>query len=555
MKATPTSDPVTDGETDAAAVASRSAAATGTATESGGRSEHGSPMTGTAGNRWYGVLLGLLATGAGLAMAELVTGLVRDTASPVVPVGQVFIDQVPPWLKDWAIDVFGTADKVALVFGALLVILGVGVIVGLLAIRGERIAAYALTAAIGVVGAFAVVIRPEPTLAKLLPTIAGTATSMLILWWLSPRRTTDDAGRPVLMGVDRRQFLYGSAGIGAAAVVTGGFGRMLRERFEVNAEREALVLPGADSAADVLPANAELGVPGIESFVVPNDSFYRIDTALVVPQVRKDAWRLRIHGRVDDEIELNFDDLLARPQIERYVTLSCVSNQVGGDLVGNALWQGVLLRDILDEAGLQDGAEQVVSRSVDGWTAGTPVEAIMDGRDAMLAVAMNGEPLPARHGYPVRMVVPGLYGYVSATKWVTEIELTGWDEYDAYWITRNWSKRGPVKTMTRIDTPRSGSSHDGEVAIGGVAWAVNRGISAVQVRFDGGEWLDAEIGGVPSADTWVQWVYHYDGEPGEHVAEARAFDGEGVPQPEEPKPVGPDGAQGYHRIAIDIDEP
>jgi hypothetical protein len=166
---------------------------------------------------------------------------------------------------------------------------------------------------------------------------------------------------------------------------------------------------------------------------------------------------------------------------------------------------------------------------------------------------MNGEPLPARHGYPVRMVVPGLYGYVSATKWVTEIELTGWDEYDAYWITRNWSKRGPVKTMTRIDTPRSGSSHDGEVAIGGVAWAVNRGISAVQVRFDGGEWLDAEIGGVPSADTWVQWVYHYDGEPGEHVVEARAFDGEGVPQPEEPKPVGPDGAQGYHRIAIDID--
>ena len=189
--------------------------------------------------------------------------------------------------------------------------------------------------------------------------------------------------------------------------------------------------------------------------------------------------------------------------VERYITLSCVSNNVGGDLVGNALWQGVLLRDILDEAGLQAGAEQVVSRSVDGWTAGTPIEAIMDGRDSMLAIAMNGEPLPARHGYPVRMVVPGLYGYVSATKWVTDIQLTGWDEYDAYWITRNWSKRGPVKTMTRIDTPRGGSSHTGEVAIGGVAWAVHRGISAVQVRIDDGEWLDAEIGGVPSADTWV----------------------------------------------------
>ena len=314
-------------------------------------------MTGTAGRSGYGVLLGLLATGAGLAAAELVSGIARDTASPVVPVGQVFIDWVPPWLKDWAIDVFGTADKVALVLGALFVILGVGVVVGLLAIRGERFAAYALTSAIGLVGAFAVLIRPDPSLVKLLPTIAGTSVSILVLWWLSPKRTTAEDGRQVLMGVDRRQFLFGAAGIGTAAVVTGGFGRMLRERFEVNAEREALVLPGADSTADVLPANAELGVPGIESFVVPNDSFYRIDTALVVPQVRKDSWRLRVRGRVDNEIELTFDDLLARPQIERYVTLSCVSNQVGGDLVGNALWQGVLLRDILEEAGLQEGAE------------------------------------------------------------------------------------------------------------------------------------------------------------------------------------------------------
>lgn len=521
--------------------------------EEAAQSHGGRKMTGTAGKRWYGVVLGLLATGAGLAVAELVTGLVRDTASPVVPVGQVFIDWIPPEVKDWAIDVFGTADKAVLVFGALVVILGVGVLVGLLAIRGERVPAYVLTAMIGVIGAFSVIIRPEPSLAKLLPTIAGTAVSMLVLWWLSPKRATDDDGHPMLMGVDRRQFLYGAAGLGTAAVVTGGFGRMLRERFEVGAERDALVLPGADSAAPVLPADAELGVPGIESFVVPNNSFYRIDTALVVPQVRKDSWRLRIHGLVDQEIELNFDDLLARPQVERYVTLSCVSNQVGGNLVGNALWQGVLLRDVLDEAGLQEGAEQVVSRSVDGWTAGTPIEAIMDGRDSMLAVAMNGEPLPARHGYPVRMVVPGLYGYVSATKWVNEIRLTRWDDYDAYWITRNWSKRGPVKTMSRIDTPRSGSSHAGEVAIGGVAWAVHRGISAVQVRVDDGEWVDADIGGVPSNDTWVQWVYRYAGEPGRHTIEARAFDGSGEVQPEEPKPVGPDGAQGYHRISVDID--
>ncbi len=550
MKATSSSDRLEERDPDAAEPAAADRSSTGPAEQAtvGGRR-----MTGTAGKRWYGVLLGLLATGAGLAVAELVSGILRDTASPVAPVGQVFIDWIPPEVKDWAIDVFGTADKAVLVFGALLVILGLGAIIGILAIRGEMVAAYALTGLIGVIGSFAIMIRPDPSLAKLLPTILGTAVSMLVLWWLSPKRVTDIAGQPVLMGVDRRQFLYGAAGIGAAAVVTGGFGRMLRERFEVSAEREALVLPGADSAAPTLPANASLGVDGIESFVVPNNSFYRIDTALVVPQVRKDSWNLKIHGLVDDEIEMNFDDLLSRPQVERYITLSCVSNNVGGDLVGNALWQGVLLRDILDEAGLQEGAEQVVSRSVDGWTAGTPIEAIMDGRDAMLAVAMHGEPLPARHGYPVRMVVPGLYGYVSATKWVTDIRLTRWDEYDAYWISRGWSKRGPVQTMTRIATPRSGSSHAGEVAIGGVAWAVHRGISAVQVRIDDGEWREAEFGGVPSTDTWVQWVYRYTGEPGEHVVEARAIDGAGEVQPEEPTPVAPNGAQGYHRISIDID--
>lgn len=554
MKATPPPerlderDPATP-DTAAADVEAADTAATDSVTGGAG----GRRMTGTAGKRWYGVLLGLLATGAGLAAAELVAGMIRDTASPVVPVGQVFIDWIPPEVKDWAIDVFGTADKAVLVLGALLVILGLGALIGMLAIRGERVAAYTLTGLIGLVGTFAVMIRPEPSLAKLMPTIAGTAVSILVLWWLSPKRVTDIAGQPMLMGVDRRQFLYGAAGIGTAAVLTGGFGRMLRERFEVSAEREALVLPGADSSATSLPVNASLGVDGIESFVVPNNSFYRIDTALVVPQVGKDSWNLKIHGLVDEEIEMNFDDLLSRPQVERYITLSCVSNNVGGDLVGNALWQGVLLGDILDDAGLQEGAEQVVSRSVDGWTCGTPIEAIMDGRDAMLAVAMNGEPLPARHGYPVRMVVPGLFGYVSATKWVTDIRLTRWDEYDAYWISRGWSKRGPVKTMTRIDTPRSGSSHAGEVAIGGVAWAVHRGVSAVQVRIDEGEWREAEIGGVPSDDTWVQWVYRYTGEPGEHVVEARALDGAGEPQPEEPKPVGPDGAQGYHRISIDID--
>lgn len=325
---------------------------------------------------------------------------------------------------------------------------------------------------------------------------------------------------------------------------------MMQGRFEISGERASVQLPTSTDSAPPLPADAELGVEGIESFVVPTSDFYRIDTALVVPQVRRDSWRLSISGLVDNEIELTYEDLLARPQIERYITLSCVSNPVGGDLVGNALWQGVRLADVLDEAGLQEGAEQVVSRSIDGWTCGTPTSAIMDGRDAMLAIAMNGEALPASHGYPVRMVVPGLYGYVSATKWVTDIRLTRWEDFDAYWIPRGWSKEGPVKTMTRIDTPRSGRSVSGTVPIGGVAWAVHRGISAVQLRVDGGEWRNAELGGVPSEDTWVQWVYHWDSEPGDHIIEVRSLDGEGSPQPEDPKGVAPDGAQGYHRIEL-----
>ena len=504
------------------------------------------------GSRWQGAVLGLVATFAGLAAAELVTGLIRDTASPVVPVGQVVIDRVPRSVKDWAIDIFGTADKAVLVVGALVVILGVGVLVGTLMMRAMRTAAFLLTGAIGVVGGFAVIIRPDPTFSKLLPTIIGTAVSIAVLWWLGPRPRVDEAGEKKMIGLDRRQFLTGSVTVGGVAVLAGGLGRMMHERFEVSGERADLKLPEVADAPPTLPAGTDLGVEGIQSFVVPTEDFYRIDTALVVPQVQRDSWSLKISGLVDDDLELTYDDLLAMPQVERYITLSCVSNEVGGDLVGNALWQGVLLKPILERVGLQAGAEQVVSRSVDGWTCGTPTDVIMDGRDAMLAIAMNGEPLPARHGYPVRMVVPGLYGYVSATKWVTDIRLTRWEDFDAYWVPRGWSKEGPVKTMARIDTPRSGRRVDGRVPIGGVAWAVHRGISGVQVRVDEGEWQEADLGDVPSTDTWVQWVHHWDAQPGTHTVQVRAIDGDGVPQPEEPAPVAPDGAQGYHRITVKV---
>jgi DMSO/TMAO reductase YedYZ molybdopterin-dependent catalytic subunit len=357
--------------------------------------------------------------------------------------------------------------------------------------------------------------------------------------------------------------------------LAGGIGRILKGRFDVSGERAALELPPpADTLPPVgtvpeaaiesstQPVAAEMmdfGIEGVEPWVVPNSDFYRIDTALVVPQVPKDSWKLRVHGMVDRELEITFADLLERDMIERYITLSCVSNRVGGDLVGNAKWQGVRMKDILDEAGVHPEATQVVSRSIDGWNCGSPTSVIMDGRDAMLAIAMNGEPLPAEHGYPVRLVVPGLYGYVSATKWVTEIELTRWEDFDAYWITRNWSKEGPVKTMARIDRPQRGRGYsndaDGVIDIAGLAWAVHRGLSKVEVSIDDGDWRECELAGVPSDDTWRQWRYRWEkATPGKHSVRARAYDGEGIPQPEEPKDVGPDGAQGYHRVEFTVDD-
>jgi len=534
---------------------------------------------GLYGSRRHGIAIGLLSTFAGLAAAELVVGLVRGAVSPVVPVGQEVIDVVPPAVKDWAIDWFGTADKAVLIIGTLLSLAVIGSIVGNLAVKGNRAAAYAVTAVVGLIGVFAVMMRPAPDFGKMLPPIVGTAASLAVIWWLAPRDISPEraidadgvagadgvaAGRSSA-AVPRRNFLQAASTVGLVAVMAGALGRVLRGRFEVDDERAALELP---EPTDTVPASpqpvdgagspTDFGIDEVESFVVPNSDFYRIDTALVVPQVPKDSWSLRIHGMVDNELELTFSDLLEREQIERYITLSCVSNQVGGGLVGNALFQGVRMKDVLDEAGVQSGATQVVSRSIDGWNCGSPTSAIMDGRDAMLAIAMNGEPLPAEHGYPVRLVVPGLYGYVSATKWVTEIELTRWEDFDGYWVPRGWSKEGPVKTMARIDRPGSGRSYgpngDEVIDIAGLAWAVHRGISRVEVSIDEGEWRECELAGVPSDDTWRQWRYRWaDFTPGEHTVRARAYDNDGVPQPEEPKSVAPDGAQGYHRVRFDVD--
>ncbi len=526
---------------------------------------------GLYGSRWHGVAIGLLSTFAGLAAAELIVGLIRGASSPVLPVGQEIIDAVPPEVKDWAIDWFGTADKAVLILGTFISLAVIGSVVGTLAVKGNRAAAYAVTAVVGLIGVFAVWMRPSPDFGKALPPLVGTAASIAVIWFLAPRGVgeqpsvadaTAGASQPSVGPLGRRTFVQGATSVGLLSILVGGVGRVLKGRFEVGEERAALQLPDPDdpiaseAATDTALAagGMDFGLDGLTPFVVPNGDFYRIDTALAVPQVPKDSWRLRIHGMVERELELTFADLLQRDQIERYITLSCVSNQIGGDLVGNAKWQGVRLKELLDEAGVQDDATQVVSRSIDGWNCGTPTSAIMDGRDAILAIAMNDEPLPAEHGYPVRMVVPGLYGYVSATKWVTEIELTRWEDFDGYWVPRGWSKEGPVKTMARIDRAKGGSDDPAVIDIAGLAWAVHRGISRVEVSIDDGEWRDCELAGTPTDDTWRQWRYRWtDPTPGKHDVRARAFDGDEVPQPSEPKGVAPDGAQGYHRFRFDAD--
>jgi DMSO/TMAO reductase YedYZ molybdopterin-dependent catalytic subunit len=306
--------------------------------------------------------------------------------------------------------------------------------------------------------------------------------------------------------------------------------------------------------APPVPPDADFAGAGTPPFITPNRDFYRVDTALSVPQVSTDEWRLKVHGMVDRELELSYPDLLRRPQIERTITLCCVSNEVGGPYISTATFVGVPIREVLADAGVRPGAEQVFSTSADGFTAGTPVDVLTDpGRDALLAVAMNGEPLPVEHGFPVRMVVPGLYGYVSACKWVTELELTSFADFDAYWVPRGWSAQGPIKTESRIDTPRPRNRLTaGPVMVAGVAWAQHRGIRRVEVRVDGGPWQEATLAPAVSVDTWVQWSWRWDAIPGEHTLQVRATDADGVPQPGERRPVAPDGATGWHTVRVTV---
>jgi DMSO/TMAO reductase YedYZ molybdopterin-dependent catalytic subunit len=500
-----------------------------------------------------GVVIGSVCGAVAVGVAQLVAGIVAPDASPIIVVGGAAIDATPEWLKSFAIRTFGSNDKTVLLAGIGVVLAVVAVLIGLAALR-RRSVGYAGLAVFGLIGVAAALTRPSARPIDALPSVVGGLAGALMLWTLlrtlSLSSSTAPAEQPTPAGIDRRRFfLTGAAGV-AAALVAGGAGRVFARRFEADASRASVHLP-SPGANPGPPAGADLRVPGLSPFITPNEDFYRVDTALLVPAVKAEDWQLRIHGMVERELTFTFDQLMARPLIERDITLTCVSNEVGGEYAGNARWLGAPLKESLEEAGVDPVSNQLVSRSVDGFTAGSPTAVVMDGRDAMLAIAMNGEPLPLDHGFPVRMVVPGLYGYVSATKWIVDIELTTFDAFDAYWIRRGWAQRAPIKTQSRIDTPGP-NARAGTVPVAGVAWAQHRGIANVELRVDEGPWMPAELSVEDTVDTWRQWLVMWDATPGEHRLEVRATDRMGMVQTEEHEPPFSDGATGYHTVTVQV---
>ena len=574
--------------------------------------------------------MGLLSVGASLGAAELASALAR-TASPVVSVGDAVVDNTPPALMELAISLFGTADKVVLVSGIVIVLLGVGAVLGVVALRRPA-AGYAGLAVFAAAGLAAVLLRRADDPGAAVPVLVGAAAGASALALLlrsargrlrpapaedgpgdasgpgapdvpdvpdvpaTPRttqitqitqadegaQTAENApGEPVARGATdaentpdgedtpatarpqdaadpqpgpargpgRRGFVLTATGVLAASGTAGALGRWLPPVLGDAGGPSSLALPAAAEPLAPLPSGVDLGVPGLTPFSTPSADFYRIDTALTIPRVDAERWTLRVHGLVDRPFEIDMDELLAAELVEADITLTCVSNQVGGDLAGNTRWLGFPLADLLRRAGVQSDADQILSTSQDGWTCGTPTEVVMDGRDALLAVGMGGEALSPVHGFPARMVVPGLYGFVSATKWVTDIKLTRFADEQAYWAQRGWGVRAPIKTMSRVDVPAPLDRVDsGEVVLAGVAWAQHRGVEAVEFRVDDGEWETAELAKVPGIDTWVQWVAETAVDPGRHSVEVRATDTTGHTQPSERVDPVPDGATGWHRV-------
>jgi DMSO/TMAO reductase YedYZ molybdopterin-dependent catalytic subunit len=501
----------------------------------------------------FAALAGLAAAALGLGVSEAIAGILPGATSLVDAIGQVVIDLQPPGAKDFVVELFGTNDKLALEIVVTIVALALGAVFGVVAAR--RFAAGAIGfAVLGVLGFLAGIGQAQATPA-IVAIQAAAATGVAIqtlswlLGWLGVRR---EQTTPAVSDPARRSFLLRTGAVGIGALAAGAFGRSAIEGGR-SSPIPSTPLPAPAVTAAPPPAEADLApsVPGLTPIVVPNVNFYRIDTSLLVPSLDTASWKLRIHGLVERETTLDWDQLISMPQFEQYVTIACVSNEVGGHLVGNAKWTGVRLREVLEIAGPTSLATQLVGRAVDGWTAGMPMDWVMDpSREPMIAIQMNGAPLPRSHGYPARLIVPGLFGYVSATKWLAELELTTWESFDAYWVPLGWAKKGPILTQSRIDTPH-GSVPTGRVLVAGLAWAPDRGISKVEVGIDD-SWSEARISSPISKATWVQWLFDWDATPGQHSISVRATDGTGALQDEIPSRPAPDGARGWHMVSVNV---
>ncbi len=538
-----------------------------------------SPSSGKASRciqpRWFsrpalagaGALVGIVTALVALGVAQIVAALLSSPiGEPVAAVGELSIDHTPAAVKNFAIREFGSSDKIVLVWGIRGVLIIFAAVIGILAVRKlwQGMVGLAVFAAIGV---YAALIQPSATATDALPSLVGAGVATFALSYFSrraaplavragacatrprqPRATGARAiERPGLAAGRDGRARQDRAGPGPAQIPArqrrGGrhLADYLRRRLLAGREQgrrrhpEGAQAPAAGPAAPPLPPGTNLKIPGLSSFITPNSSFYRVDTAIVLPEIAPSSWQLRIHGLVRKELVLSFEELIKRPLIEDYVTLCCVSNPVGGPYVGNAKWLGASLRSLLQEAGIKAGASQLLATSSDGFTSGTPVQVAMDsGRDSLLAVAMNDTALPVAHGFPVRQVIPGLYGYVSACKWIVDIEVTTYEAAQAYWVPRGWNSQAPIKTESRIDVPTGQNPIKAgkRMSIAGVAWAQHKGIEAVEVRVGAGPWQPAKLAATPDLDTWRQWAYEWDVNvaPGNYLIEARATDKTGYTQ-------------------------
>jgi len=497
-------------------------------------------------------LAGLMAGGAGLATSYAVANVLAIRDSPVVAVAELLIRVTPGALVEWAIGTLGDQDKPLLVGGIFVFLALVFAWAGRIAARVWWLAVL-LLGTLAAVGVAAVAIQEAPSPVVYLPIAVGFVTWVLVLGLLTDRLRAAESAEPEVP-TGRRGFLIGAAAVAVISVGLGALGRIFGGgRREVEASRRLLRITGVTEPQ--VPPEARIGLAGVSPWATPEEEFYLIHTAIALPTIEPEDWRLRIHGLVDREVTVSYQDLIARKRTEAWVTLNCVSNTIGGDLIGNAWWSGVSLADLLDEAGVSADADALLQTSDDGWTCGTPLSVVMDGRDAMLAVAMNGRPLPIEHGFPVRTLVPGLYGFVSATKWVVDIEVTRFDRFEAYWTGKGWAEQAPVRLGSRVDVPRSGQEVPaGEVPVGGVAWQQHVGIDGVEVSVDGGDWQSVDIAAPPTVDTWVQWAGTVSVEPGDHLLRVRAIGADGQVQTGVERDPVPDGVTGWHDVEFTATE-